>query len=131
MKLWITAWSLPYLPNPYRPIPRNTLYPRCRISLRLSSPYLPRRKLRMTHPKPTRQRRFLLLHLHLLTHRPRSLLRLLPLQRNMKHRCSTTTSSDDNCLRRLRTPLRTDVILGCHCHYQPSIRSTLRGYHPC
>jgi len=85
----------------------------------------------MTYPKPSCKRCIVLLLLYLLPHRPRPVLWLIPIQRNMKHwRCTTPLSNDDR-LCRLRSPLRTDVILRCHCNYQPSICRSLRWHYTC
>lgn len=130
MKFWFPAWPLSYFPAPYRAIPRHALYLRYRHSLLFRCPHLPRCKLWLTHPKPTRQRSIFLLHLHLPSHRPRTLLRLVPLQRNLKYWGRSPPPSYRNRLRRLCSPMRTNVLLRSDCHYQPPIRCPLRGRDP-
>lgn len=48
----------------------------------------------------------------------------------MKHRSSSPPISDNDRLCRIRSPLRTDVILRRHRHHEPSICSSLCGQHP-
>uniref|UniRef100_A0A3B4V6J4 Uncharacterized protein n=1 Tax=Seriola dumerili TaxID=41447 RepID=A0A3B4V6J4_SERDU len=79
MKLRLPPCTLLGHPNPYRTVPGNTLHLRHRNSLHFRCPHLPRRKLRMTHPKHACQRCILLLYLHLPSHWPRTLLWILPL----------------------------------------------------
>ena len=127
MKLRVTPRTLPNYPNRHRPIPRNTLYLRYRHSLLIRHTYLSRCQLRLTNPKHARQRRIFLLHLHLPPHWTRPVLRLLPVQRNMKCRSRPSPSRNNDLLRRLRPSLRTNVLLRGHCNYEPPLRRPLRG----
>lgn len=129
MKFWFPSWPLLDYSNPHRAIPCNTLHLRCCHRLLVRSTYLPRRKLRLTNSKCSRQRRILLLHLHLHTYWAGSLLRLLPLQRDLKHRSSPAPISYNDCLRGLRPPMRSNILLRGHRHHQPPVRCTLRRKH--
>lgn len=126
MKLRLPPRPLFSCPSPHRPVSRYTLYIRHRDGLYIRSTYLPRCKLWMTHPKHARQRRILLLHLHLPPHWPRSLLWLLSIQRNMEYwSCSPSPSNDDR-FRRLCITLRPNIFLRRHRYHQPSLRRPLR-----
>lgn len=116
-------------PDPHRPISCNTLYRRHRNSIFFSRSHLPRRKLRMTDSKYTCQRSLLFLHLHLSTHWTRPLLRVLLKQRNMKCRGHPTPLSHNNCLRRLRPSLRTNIFLRSHCYYKLIVSLSLHWRH--
>jgi len=129
MKLWLPPWSLLNCPDFNRALPRNTLHFRHRYRFFLRCPHLPRRQLRLTHPQPSCKRSLLLLHLHLPPHRPRPVLWILPLQRDLKHRSRPTSSSNDDRLRRICSSMRTNVLLRSHSHYKPPIRRTLRRQH--
>lgn len=126
MKLWLSIRHVLNYPNSHRPFPRNTLHLRYCYSLLIRGPHLSRRKLRLTNSQPPRQRSFLLLYLHLPAYRTGALLRLLPLQRSLKRRSSSSAPSNDNCFRRLRPTLRTNVFLRGHSHYQPTLRCPIR-----
>lgn len=131
MKLWFPTWPLFNYPNPNWPFSGNTLYRRHRNSLFISRPHLPRRKLRLTHSKYSCQWCILLLYLHLYAHRPGFILRLLSLQRNMKHWSCSPSPSNNNRLCWVRPALRTNIFLGCDRHYQPSVSSPLHWQYPC
>jgi len=126
MKLRFTARTLPNHSNRHRPIPRNTLHIGHRHGLLICHPHLPGCQLRLINPKHARQRRLFLLHLHLPPHWTRSVLRLLPIQGDMKCRGCPTPSRNDNLLCGIRPTLGTDVLLRCHCHYEPSLCRPLR-----
>uniref|UniRef100_A0A8C9XRP5 Uncharacterized protein n=1 Tax=Sander lucioperca TaxID=283035 RepID=A0A8C9XRP5_SANLU len=81
------------------------------------SPHLPRRKLWLTHSKYSCQWCIFLFYLHLLTHWPRPILWLLPLQRDMKYWSYPTSFSYNNRFCRICPTLRTNIILRCHRHY--------------
>uniref|UniRef100_A0A8C5IZX6 Uncharacterized protein n=1 Tax=Junco hyemalis TaxID=40217 RepID=A0A8C5IZX6_JUNHY len=55
---------------------------------------------------------FFLLHLHLPTHRPRTLLRLISKQRNLKHWSHPPPNPHSNCLGQLKPPSRTKRVTG-------------------
>ena len=86
---------------------------------------MPRRTIRMTNPKPPRKRSFLLFHLHLPTHRPRILLRFIPKQRNLKYRSNPSPNTNSNCLRRLRSALRTNVFLRSNSYHKPFLSNPI------
>ena len=130
MELWLLTRPLFSRPNSHGVVFSHTLHLRHCYCLLLCRTHLPRRKLRMTHPKHTCQRRILLLHLHLPTYRTRPLLWLLPLQRNMEYWRSPTAPGDNNSFCGLRPPLRTDIILRGYSHHQPAIRRALCWKYP-
>lgn len=131
MKLRITTRHLPNPTNHYRNLPSNTLLTRHLTSILISSPYHPRRAIRMTYPQYTCQRGLHLLHMHLPPHWPRTLLWLIPIQRNLKHRNHPTIPNYGHCIRRLRPTMRSNIILRRHCHHQPTISHPLHRQHPC
>lgn len=130
MKLWVSPRPLSSRPNLNRTISSNTLHRKRRNSLLIRCSHLPRRKLWVTNSQYTRQRRLLLLYLPLPTHRTRPVLRLLPLYGNLKHRSCTFPPSNNHRLRRLRSPLRTNILLRRHCHYKLNVCCTLCRQHP-
>lgn len=131
MKLWVSFRTLPSDPNRYRLIFSHTLHIGYCYCLHLRCTHLPGRQLRLTYPKHPCQWRIILFYLYLPSHRPGSLLRLLPVQRNMNHRSRPAAPCNDNRFRRIRPPLRTNVILRCNRHYQPTICSTLCWGYSC
>lgn len=118
MKLWISSRYLSSHTNCHRTATGYTLYSRHLTSFRLRSTHMPRRPIWLTNPQPARKRSFFLLHLHLLPHRPRVLLWLLPEQRNLKHRSYSITDTHSNRLRGLRPALRTNIILRGHRNHK-------------
>lgn len=131
MKFWLTPQYLFNCTNYHRSIPSHTLHCRHLHSLLLRRPHHPRRKLRMTHPQYSCQRSIIFLYLHLHTHCPRPLLRLLSLQRNLKHWSYPTSSRNNNRLRWLRLAMRTNVLLRRHSHHKPPLCHPLHWKHPC
>lgn len=127
MKLWLLTRPLFDYPDPYRSLSSHALHRRHRNGLFIRGPYLPGRELRLTHPQPSRQRCILLFHLHLYAHWTGPVLRLLPIQRNMKHWGGSAAVGYNNRLCWVRPALGTDVILRCHRNYKPIVRSALRG----
>uniref|UniRef100_A0A8C3U2B8 Uncharacterized protein n=1 Tax=Catharus ustulatus TaxID=91951 RepID=A0A8C3U2B8_CATUS len=125
MKFWISIGHLPCHTNRHRPASSHTLHSRYFPSLQLSRPHVSKCPIRLINPKPTRKRSLILLHLHLPPHRPRILLRLVPKQRNLKHRSYPPPSPYSNRLRRLRTSLRTNIILRSYSNYQPILSNPL------
>lgn len=121
---------MPHSPNYHRPIPSNTLHIRHFNSILISYPHLPRRKLRLTNPILTRQRSFNILYLPIPSCRARDILRILYFPRNMKHWSSPTICSHSNCIHRLCTPMRTNIILRGHSNYKPIISHPLYWHHP-
>lgn len=131
MKLWFPPITLPRCTNHNRTIPSYTLHLRHLHRLFIRSPHLPRRKLRVNYPQPTRQRSLIFLHLHLPTYWTRTILRLLPIQRNLKHWSSFTTARNNNRIRRLRPTMRTNIILRRYRNHEPPIRCALHRKCPC
>lgn len=117
MKLWVPARIMPSGTNLNRTVFSYTLHFRHRNRILLCNTHLPRCKLWVINPKHTRKRSIILLHLHLCTYRPRTILRIIPLQGNMNHRGRPSPSSYDNCLCRIRPTMGANVILRGHCHY--------------
>lgn len=130
MKLRVSPRPLLSRPNLNRAISSDTLYRKRRDSFLIRRTHLPRRKLRMANPQHTRQRRFFLLHLPLPTHCTRPILRLLLIHRDLKHWSCTIPFSNNDRLRRLRPPLRTNIVLRRHCHHKLNVCRTLRRQHP-
>uniref|UniRef100_A0A8C9MDZ1 Uncharacterized protein n=1 Tax=Serinus canaria TaxID=9135 RepID=A0A8C9MDZ1_SERCA len=118
MKLRVFTGHLPNHPNRYRSSASHSLHSRYQPSLLLRSSHMPRRPIRLTNPQPPRKRSLLLLHLHLPTHWPRNLLRLIPKQRNLKHRSYPTINPHSNRLRRLRPTMRPNIILRRYSNQQ-------------
>jgi len=129
MKLRLTPRSMPCYPNCHRPLPSNTLYLRHRHGFLIGYSHLPGCQLRLTNPKHARQWCIFLLHLYLHTHWARTLLRFLPLQRNMKRGCNPPPACDNDRLCWLCPPLRTNVFLRCNCHHKPALCCSVRGRH--
>lgn len=122
MKLWITTSTMSNYTNFNRIIPSYTLHIRHLHCLFFSRSHLSRRKLRMTNPKSTCKWSIILLYLLIHAYCPRTILRLISLQRNMKCRSSTFPTSYNNSICRLRLTMRTDIILRSHSNYQPTLR---------
>lgn len=119
MKLRITLRNLPNSTNPNRLTPSSSLHRRYIPSLLIRGQYMPKRTVRMTHSQPPCKWSLILLHLHLPPHCPRILLRLLPVQGNLKHRNYPPTHPHSHSLRRLRPPMRPDIILRSHSYHKP------------
>eukprot|EP00095_Tigriopus_kingsejongensis_P005070 maker-scaffold2235_size18398-snap-gene-0.5 protein:Tk05070 transcript:maker-scaffold2235_size18398-snap-gene-0.5-mRNA-1 annotation:"cytochrome b" len=118
MKLRISPRHLPNHTDPNWPPTSHTLHRRHNLSLLLHRPHMPRRTIRLTNPQPPCKRSLILLYLHLLPHRPRALLWLIPIQRNLKHRHHPPTYPYSNCFRRLCSTMRTNILLRGHCYHQ-------------
>lgn len=118
MKLRLPSRHLPHHTNRHRTATSHTLHSRHHPSLLLRSPHMPKRPIRMTNSKPPCKWSLFLLHLHLPAHRTRPLLRFIPKQRDLKHRSYPPSNPHSNCFRRLRSPMRTNIILRCHSNYQ-------------
>uniref|UniRef100_A0A8B9MN08 Uncharacterized protein n=1 Tax=Accipiter nisus TaxID=211598 RepID=A0A8B9MN08_9AVES len=131
MKLWVPARNLPTHTNPNWSPTGHALHRRHHSSLLIRRSHMPKRTVRLTNPEPTCQRSILFLHLHLLTHRPGTLLRFIPVQRNLKHRDYPPTHPHSNCLRRLCPPMRTNILLRGYGHHQPLLRYPVHRTNPC
>lgn len=107
--------------NPNRIIPCHTLYPPCRTCLFLYLSPNTRRKLRMTPTSPPRKWRFRLLHLPLPPRRARTLLWILYIPRNLKHRHHLTLTSNNNSLHRICPPMRPNKVLRSNSNYKPPL----------
>lgn len=121
MEPWLTPRCLPNSPNRHRIIPSHALCTRCLHGLLISSPHYPRCKLRLDYPLPSCQRCLNIFHLPIPTHRPRPILRLIPLLRDLKHRHRPLISNHSNSLHRLRPPMRPNIFLRCHSNHKPTI----------
>jgi len=125
MKLWITTRNLPNSTNCDRAIPSHTLLPKHRHRLQKSKTYLPRRKLRLTPTNTTRQRSIPILRLHLPTYRTKHILWIIQLHTHMVCRSSNPIPNHSNSVYRLRTTMRTNIILRCNSNYKPTISHPL------
>uniref|UniRef100_A0A8C9EZQ4 Uncharacterized protein n=1 Tax=Pavo cristatus TaxID=9049 RepID=A0A8C9EZQ4_PAVCR len=94
------------------------------------SPHMSKRTIRLTHPKSSCKRSFILLHLHLPPHWTRPILRLLLIQRNLKHRSNPPPHAHSNRLRRLRTPMRSNIILRSNCYHKFILSNPLYRTNP-
>lgn len=130
MKLRISPRHLPNYTNLNRPPTSYTLHCRHNPGLLLSRPHMPKCTVRLTNPQPTCKRSIILFHLHLPPHRPWILLRLLPIQRNLKHGHYSPTHTHSNRLRRLRPAMGTNIILRGHSHYQLILSHPLHRPNP-
>uniref|UniRef100_A0A671E5N1 Uncharacterized protein n=1 Tax=Rhinolophus ferrumequinum TaxID=59479 RepID=A0A671E5N1_RHIFE len=104
----------------------NTLYIRYRHSLPLRNPHLPRRQLRLSPALPPRQRGLHILYLPVPTRRTRNLLRLLHILRNMKHWNHPPLRRHSHSIHRLRTPMRSNVLLRSNSYHKPSLSHSIR-----
>lgn len=125
MKLRVTTGHLLNHTNRHRLTTSHALHSRHLPSLQLSRPHVPKCPIRLTNPQPPCKWSLIILYLHLLSHRPRILLRLIPQQRNLKHWSYPAPGPNSNCLRRLRTPLRTNIILRGYSNHQPILSNPL------
>uniref|UniRef100_A0A8D2EIW1 Uncharacterized protein n=1 Tax=Theropithecus gelada TaxID=9565 RepID=A0A8D2EIW1_THEGE len=130
MELRLTSCNLPNSTNHHRPIPSNTLLTRHLLCLLFNRPHHPRRKLRLNHPLPPRQRRLHTIHLPLPTCRPRSLLRLVPSLKNLKYWHHTSTHNHSNSLHGLRTPMGPNIILRSNSNHKSTLSSTIHRNQP-
>lgn len=121
---------MPYSSNYHRPIPSNTLHIRHFNSILISYPHLPRRKLWLTNPILTCQWSLNILYLLIPPCRPRNILRILHLFRNMKHWSCPIICSHSNRIHRLCTSMRTNIILRGHSNHKPIISYSLYWHHP-
>lgn len=130
MKLWLTLGNLPRHPNPDRIILSNTLYLRHSNRLPIRNTHLPRRQLRLSSTLSTRQRSIHILYLLIPARRPRPLLRILYLYRNLKRGHPTSFCRNSNSLHRLCTPMRPNILLRGYRHHQPTLSNPLHRNHP-
>lgn len=127
MKLWLPSIFMPSNTNPYGPVLSNTLYIGYFNSLLFCGTHLPRRKLRMGNTKFARKRSLILFHLFVYAHCPRTILRVLRIQRNMKcWSCAIFTSNNDS-LRRICSSVGTNVLLRRNGYYKSTICCTIYG----
>uniref|UniRef100_A0A663MRH0 Uncharacterized protein n=1 Tax=Athene cunicularia TaxID=194338 RepID=A0A663MRH0_ATHCN len=130
MKLRIPTRHLLDNPDHYWPPTSHPLHSRLLPSLHSRLTHMPRRPIRLTHPQPPRKRSIHVLHLHLPPHWTGLILRLIPLQRNLKHRCPTSLDPNSHRLRGLRPPMRPDVLLRSHRHHQPILSHPVHRTNP-
>ena len=130
MKLWLTSWTLPNYSNLNGPVSSHTLFCRHYNRFLLHRPHLPRRQLWLASTQYPRKRSINIFYLYLHSHCTRSLLWLLPLYRNLKHRNHPLTSSYNNSIRRVCPPMRTNILLGRHSHHQSSLSRPLSRARP-
>lgn len=125
MELRIPTRHLPNHTNRHRSATSYTLHSRHCPSLLLRSTHMPGRPIRMINPQHPRKRSFPILHMHLLPHRPRNLLRLIPKQRDLKRRRYPFTRPHSNSLRRIRSSLRTNIVLRSNRDHKSIFRNPL------
>lgn len=125
VKLRVTTGHLLNLTNRHRLTTSHALHSRHQPGILLRRPHMPRRPIRVTNSQPARQRSIVLLHLYLPTHRPRTVLRLLPQQRDLKHRSHPTLNPHSNRLRRVCPAMRTNILLRSYSHYKPILSNPL------
>lgn len=129
MKIRITLRIMFSSTNSYGALLSYALYGRHIISLLFSGTYLSRRKLWMVTTKSSCQRSFTFFLLYLYTHRTRFILRILRQSSSMKYRSNSTPYYHVNCLCRVCTTLRPNVLLRSNSYNEPSISSSLfRNY---
>ncbi|SGA27231.1 Uncharacterised protein [Mycoplasmopsis arginini] len=130
MKLRLTPRILPNFTDHHRPVLSNTLLTRHLFCLLFNRTYHPRRKPRLNHSLPPRQRRLHIFHLPLPTRRPRPLLWLIPSPKNLKHWHYTSIPNYSNSLYRLRTPMGPNIILGGNSNHKPIISNPIHRDRP-
>lgn len=131
MKFWLTSWRLLNYSNHHRPILSHTLHTRYFNRFLLSCSYYPRRQLRLNSPLPTRKWCLHILYLPLSTYRPRLILRILPLSKDLKCWCHPTTYNHSHSIHRLCPPMRPNIILRGHSNYKPPISHPLHWIQHC
>lgn len=130
MKLRVTSW--PYLghTNHNRNFTHHALLNRCYFCFQLTYSHYPRRKLRMAPTKHPCKRGISILYPNLPTYCSRPILWFLPLQKNMICRHPALTYNNSNSVHRLRSSLRTNIILSRYSHYKHNIHHPLHWTHP-
>lgn len=129
MKIRLASRSLPNSTNSYRVILSDALHSRHHPSILVSKAHMPRRQIRLTPTKSPRERCFSILHLHVLPHRPRTILWLIQKDRNLKNRGHTVFSNHTNCLHGICPSLRSNVFLSRYGHNKFSFRHPLHRNH--
>jgi len=122
MKLGITSRNLPSSTNYNRTIP--SYCPNIDIAFNRVR-HLSRCKLWMTSTNNPRKRSLIILHLHLLTHRAKLVLRIVQLYAHMISRSSNSIPNDSNSVHRICPTMRSNVILRCNCNYKSPIRNSI------
>lgn len=130
VKLWLSPRHLPNPPNHYRTISGHTLRTRRLHSFLISSPHHPRRELWLNYSPPSRQRCLNVFHLPISTHRPRPILRLIPLPRDLKHWYHPPIRNHSNSLHRLCPSMRPNILLRRHSNHKPTIRRPIHRNRP-
>lgn len=125
VKLWLNTINMPSSTNINRLLPGRPLHSKHQPSILIHRPHHPRRPIWLNNTKPTRHRSIHILHLHLHSHRTRTILRIIPKQRNLDIRHYPTHHTNGNRILRLCSPMRTDIILSRNRNYKPIDRSTL------
>lgn len=118
MKFWIAARALFRTSDCYRSVPGYALYSSCRPGLQFCGTHHSRRQLRVITTISSRQRGFLVLYLYLLPHWTGNLLRFFPLPAHLKYRCDSSLLDYGDCIFRLCSPLRSDVLLRGYSYYE-------------
>ena len=110
-----------------RNIPSHALYSSYSLSIRFCRTYHERRKLRMTPTLSSCQWSFYVLYTSLSTCSQRIILWILHKTTyiTMISRSNHIYSNDGHSFYRIRTTLRTNVILRCNSYYKPSLCNTL------
>jgi hypothetical protein len=125
MKLWITTRNLSSSTNYNRAIPSHTLLTKHRRRIRYSKTHLSRRKLWMTTTNTPRKRSLSILRMHLPAHCTKRILRIIQLHAYTISRCSSPIPNYSNSLFRIRTTMRTNIILRGNQNYKPIISNPL------
>jgi len=116
---------MPWHPNHHWVISSNTLYSRHKPSIFKNHPHLTRCKYRMNHPNNPHKWSLPFLRLPIHPRGPRNILWVIPFQRHLKHRSNYPTNNHNNSIHRIRSTLRTNIILRCNSNHKPPIRNSL------
>uniref|UniRef100_A0A8C0CVI6 Uncharacterized protein n=1 Tax=Balaenoptera musculus TaxID=9771 RepID=A0A8C0CVI6_BALMU len=112
------------------PISSNTLHTRHNSCLLISNTHLPRCRLWLSHSIYTRKRSFHIFYLPLCPRRTCPILWVLYLSGNMKYWNYPITYSHSHRIHRLRSTLRTNIILRRNCHRKPTLSNPIYRHYP-
>lgn len=86
---------------------------------------MPKCTIWLTNPKPPCKRSLILLHLYLPSYCPRFLLWFIPIQRNLKHRCHSSTHPHSYSLCWLCPTMGSNILLRGYSNHKPILRHSL------